>query len=79
VGNWGVNGTGDGEFNQPFGLTTDRFDNVYVADTYNHRIQSFASSRWFDVKGYESRLSVSALNDPPGLRPHAPRRLAKLY
>ena len=45
---WGRNGgdgsagTGDGEFNNPRGVTTDVFGNVYVADHGNNRIEKFA-------------------------------------
>ncbi len=36
-------GSGNGEFNFPFGVATDSSDNIYVADTGNHRIQIFAT------------------------------------
>ena len=43
---WGSygNGDGDGEFAFPAGITVDGSGNVYVADTYNNRIQKFDSS-----------------------------------
>jgi DNA-binding beta-propeller fold protein YncE len=37
----GIVGTGDGQFNQPQGLAVDAFDNLYVVDTYNDRVQVF--------------------------------------
>jgi len=38
----GTSGSGDGEFNEPEGIVLDGNGNVYIADTYNHRIQKFA-------------------------------------
>jgi hypothetical protein len=34
-------GSENGQFNTPFGIAADDFGNVYVADTFNHRIQKF--------------------------------------
>jgi len=41
----GIGGKGDGpgQFNVPHGLALDSKDNLYVADTLNHRIQVFAT------------------------------------
>ncbi len=39
---WGSPGSGPGQFNGADGIDTDRFDNVYVADFGNHRIQKFS-------------------------------------
>ena len=38
---WGEEGIGAGQFDSPFGIAVDDNGNVYVADTYNHRIQKF--------------------------------------
>ena len=38
---WGHWGYGNGEFNQPQGIASDSSKYVYVADTFNHRIQKF--------------------------------------
>ena len=43
----GTSGTAAGEFNLPFGVAIDGSDNVYVADTGNHRIQILDSSLGF--------------------------------
>jgi DNA-binding beta-propeller fold protein YncE len=37
----GLSGQGKGEFKTPLNMTIDRYDNIYVLDTYNHRIQQF--------------------------------------
>jgi DNA-binding beta-propeller fold protein YncE len=34
-------GDGQGQFNEPWGIAVDRDGNVYVSDTWNHRIQKF--------------------------------------
>jgi hypothetical protein len=38
---WGSLGSGDGQFNLPYGIAVDSNDNVYVADSGNNRIQKF--------------------------------------
>ena len=34
--------SGDGEFNQPWGITLDKDGNIYVADWKNHRVQKLS-------------------------------------
>ena len=41
VTKWGIVGSGDGEFNKPSGLAFDANDNLYLVDSYNHRVQVF--------------------------------------
>ncbi len=41
---WGKSGTGNGQFNGPYGIALDGANNVYVADPGNNRIQKFTSS-----------------------------------
>jgi DNA-binding beta-propeller fold protein YncE len=38
---WGKEGTGEGEFAEPQGISVDALDCVYVADSGNHRVQKF--------------------------------------
>jgi len=38
---WGSEGTGDGQFDCPYGVAVDSNGNVYVADMGNDRIQKF--------------------------------------
>ena len=39
---WGSSGSGAGELATPTGLDTDAYDNVYVADYDNNRVQKFS-------------------------------------
>lgn len=44
---WGRQGVGSGDFLKPCGVAADGAGNIYVADTYNNRIQVFDSSGTF--------------------------------
>jgi len=35
----GSPGSGDGQFNHPWGVAIDREGHIIVADTHNHRVQ----------------------------------------
>jgi len=49
---FGHSGTGRGEFNRPEGMCTDSADQLYVADSCNHRVQIFsADGRWLSEYG----------------------------
>ena len=39
---WGSQGTGDGEFDEPYSVVVGADGLVFVTDTKNHRIQKFA-------------------------------------
>ena len=39
IGQFGSPGTGEGQFNSPWGITVDSDGFVYVADHKNHRVQ----------------------------------------
>ena len=47
LGAWGSWGSGEGQFNQPWGITVDQKGDVYVADFGNDRVQKFTSDGAF--------------------------------
>ena len=47
VASCGKGGTGDGEFNQPWGITPDKDGNIFVADWKNHRVQKLSPQGHF--------------------------------
>ena len=71
----GVAGTADGnvtvaQFNQPFGIAVDtRNDDVYVADTFNHRIRKISaftvSTFAGSTQGYTDATGTAAQFDTP--------------
>lgn len=40
---FGSNGSGNQQFEDPWGITVDKDDNIYVADSSNNRIQKFTA------------------------------------
>ena len=65
---WGGRGSGPGEFHTPKGVAVDDKGFVYVADTYNHRIQQF-------THGFRFVRQWGCYGDAPG-QLAAPRALA---
>jgi len=59
----------DGGFNQPEGLAIDQTTGeVYVTDTFNHRIQRFSATGEFQTKwGYRGRGTAEAMDYPRGV------------
>ena len=41
IRSFGIRGSANGQLKSPRGITIDNYDNIYVADAYNHRIQKF--------------------------------------
>lgn len=41
LGEWGEEGSGEGQFNRPSGIAFDADENLWVVDTLNHRLQKF--------------------------------------
>ena len=47
---WGSSGSDNGNFKFPSGIAVDLSGNVFVTDTYNHRIQIFTNNGDFVTK-----------------------------
>lgn len=76
-GSWGGEGTGDGKFDNPFGIATDDQGNVYVTDTDNFRVQVFRANGTFsdewgefgsDNDQFREPLSIGVGEDGGGAR-----------
>lgn len=60
----GGRGSGNGEFSEPRGLAADGRGNIYVADTFNHRIQVFEHGGAYLWKAGERGDGDNELNEP---------------
>ena len=67
ISQWGRKGTGDGEFDMPFGIAIDGDGNVYVAEWGNHRIQKFSSSGSYITKWGGEGSGNGEFNHPIGI------------
>jgi len=61
---WGQQGSGDGEFDMPWGIGLDADNNVYIADWRNDRIQKFAPDGSFLMAFGESGSEDGQFNRP---------------
>ena len=64
---WGEQGRGDGQFESPGGVAADGTGAVYVADTYNDRIQVFDACHRFVAAWGASGSGDGQLNSPLGV------------
>lgn len=55
---WGKKGSKESEFNIPHGISLDNYDNVYVADRENNRIQVFNSTGKFIKQFAENSFGI---------------------
>jgi hypothetical protein len=67
VDTWGVKGSGQGEFSYPSGIAVDAAGTVYVADTFNHRIQQFDNAGNFMSEWGSEGNGDGAFNLPFGV------------
>jgi DNA-binding beta-propeller fold protein YncE len=65
---FGKQGTGQGQFQFPYGITGDTKGNVYVADLYNNRISIFDSKGKFLKYFTDENKKPDFLKSPGGLR-----------
>ncbi len=64
---WGSYGSGGGLFDKPSGVAVDGSGNVYVVDTYNHRVQKFTSDGTFLTKWGTLGSGDGQFNAPRGV------------
>lgn len=65
---FGKQGTGEGEFQFPYGIAGDKKGNVYVADLYNGKISIFSPEGKFIKYFTDESKNASFLASPAGLR-----------
>ncbi|MCS7222373.1 MAG: TIGR03663 family protein [Anaerolineae bacterium] len=58
---------GDGQFHEPWGVAADAQGNIYVADTWNHRIQKFSPDGRFLKKWGFFITTGGQLGEPIGM------------
>lgn len=64
ISQFGVYGTGNGQFNTPSGIAIDSSDNIYVSDSGNHRVQKFDSSFSYLAQFGSSGSGDGQFNNP---------------
>ncbi|MEW6599796.1 MAG: MopE-related protein [Nitrospirota bacterium] len=64
---WGTGGTGDGQFDSPYGIAVDSTGFVYVVDYGNHRIQKFSPDGMFITKWGTHGSGDGQFNGPYGI------------
>lgn len=67
AGNWGRQGSGPGEFNEPRALTIDGRGHIYVADSKNHRVQKLAPDGRHIASWGTKGEGAAQFNDPCGI------------
>jgi DNA-binding beta-propeller fold protein YncE len=66
---WGREGTGDGQFKEPWGVAVSPDGSVFVSDTWNHRVQKFDAEGRFLMKwgGTEIGTETGRFYGPRGI------------
>ncbi|KPA16221.1 hypothetical protein MHK_003572, partial [Candidatus Magnetomorum sp. HK-1] len=65
--NGGYSGSGPGEFKYPYFLTMNSSGTLYVADTYNHRIQVFTADGQYIKSIGSSGTNAGEFDEPYGI------------
>lgn len=65
---FGKKGTGEGQFQFPYGITGDKDRNVYVSDLYNGKISVFTSKGKFIKYFTDENNKADFIKSPGGLR-----------
>ncbi|MGH7254496.1 MAG: 6-bladed beta-propeller, partial [Nitrospirales bacterium] len=64
---WGKEGSGPGQFKQPWGVACDALGNLYVVDSGNHRVQKFDGNGTFICAWGNRGKTVGQFNYPSGI------------
>lgn len=64
---WGSQGSGDGQFNEPGDVAVDGAGNVYVVDSGNNRVQEFTTAGTFITKWGTQGSGDGQFNDAKGI------------
>ena len=64
---WGSDGSGDGEFDYPYGVALSDTGQVYVADRNNHRIQRFDADGNYQLQWGGSGSGDGEFSNPYGI------------
>ena len=64
---WGTQGSGPGQRNNPYAIAVDADANVYVSDFWNHRIQKFDSNGNFLLAWGSMGTQSGQMNNPFGV------------
>ena len=64
---FGKEGSANGQFNEPHDIAIDSQGLVYVADTFNHRIQKFTSNGKFVAQFGSEGSGPGQLKGPRGI------------
>lgn len=67
VKEWGAQGDADGQFNIPRGVALDGANNVFVADSFNHRVQEFTGDGAFLAAWGQAGSQPGEFSYPQGL------------
>jgi tripartite motif-containing protein 71 len=64
---FGTTGTGNGQFNNPYGLTIDASNYLYIVDSNNMRVQKFTSSGLYQAQWNTQLSGETVATQPTGI------------
>ena len=67
LSSFGSSGSGNGQFNDPFGIAIDSSGNIYVVDLINNRVEKFNSADVFQSQFGSLGSGNGQFNQPGGI------------